>query len=74
LVTIRDQDGQAVQEQVRRAGGARRGRGGAGGRGDLGQPGCLRQAAHERRGGQRVQVGLAGQLRIDLFESVSRGE
>ena len=46
----------------------RRERAGSRGRGDLRQPGRSGQAADERRRGQRVQVGLPGEPRIDRLE------
>ena len=60
LIPVGDQDGQSVQQQVRRAR-LRRGRRAERGPGHLGQVGPAGQAPDEYGRRQRVQVGLAGQ-------------
>ena len=71
-IALRDQQRQAVQEQV---GGARRGR--WRGRHTCGSghvPDRRRQAADEQRGGERLQVGLAGQPDVQRLELLGRAE
>ena len=71
-VALRDQQRQAVQEQI---GGACRGR--WRGRHTCGSghvPDRRRQAADEQRGGERLQVGLAGQPDVQRLELLGRAE
>ena len=71
-IALRDQQRQAVQEQIGGARRARRRGRHTGGSGHV--PDRRGQAADEQRGGERLQVGLAGQPDVQRLELPGRAE
>ena len=72
LIPVGDQDGQPVQQQVRRAPRQRCGRRAERGHGHLGQADPASQPPDVHRGGQCIQVSLAGQPQVERLHLASR--
>ena len=67
-VAAREPDRQPVQEQIGRSRGLGRLRGVARGPGNLEGGGATGKAAREHGGGERFEIGVAGECRVEAFE------